>query len=51
MDFEIEAASYVLMGNVQAAFDDGRLSKDDVEEAIETRWNVVNEIKMTVRRV
>jgi SAM-dependent methyltransferase len=51
VDFEIEAASYVLMGNVQAAFDDGRLSKDDVEEAIETRWNVVNEIKMTVRRV
>jgi ubiquinone/menaquinone biosynthesis C-methylase UbiE len=51
VDFEIETYSYVLMKSVQDALDDGRLSKEDVQEGISTRWNVVNEIKMTVRRV
>jgi hypothetical protein len=51
VDFEVDAAAYVLMPSVQAALDDGHLSVEDVKEGISTRWNVVNEIKMTVRRV
>ncbi len=51
VDFEVEEANYTLMTSVQAAFDDGRLSQEDIREAIDTRWNVVNEIRMTLRRV
>jgi hypothetical protein len=51
VDLEVESVSMKLTPYWQDSFERGEITQADVDLAFSTQWNVVNEIKMLVRKV